>query len=92
MDIGGEKSGDSIDDISRFYKGSLWTLLNSNNFKIPNYEIYIASFFGLFEVEKLNVFFPFPVVLPGGDGNDRPTGKFYKTKRKEETMNPCCQN
>ena len=65
--------------------------LNSN-FKMPNYDIYIASFFDLFEVEKVNLFFPFPVVLPGGDGNDRPTGKFNKTKRKEETMNPCCQN
>ena len=74
LDIGGEKSGDSIDDTSRSYYGSLWTLLNSN-FKMPNYEIYIASFFGLFEVEKVNVFFPFPIVLPGGDSNDRPTGK-----------------
>ena len=77
MDIGGEKSGDSIDETSRFYKGSLWTLLNSNFKKMPNYEIYIASFFGLFEVEKVILFFPFSVVLPGGDGNVRPTGKIF---------------
>ena len=42
LNIGGEKSGDSSDGTSRSYKGLLWTLLNSNNFKIPNYEIYIA--------------------------------------------------
>ena len=86
LNIGGEKSGDSSDGTSRSYKGLLWTLLNSNNFKIPNYEIYIASFFILWLIWswKSQYLLPIPVVLPGGEGNDRPTGKFNKTMRKKK--------
>ena len=58
--------------------GLCWTLI------ILKFQIMKYTSLWLIWSWKSQYLLPIPVVLPGGEGNDRPTGKFNKTMRKKK--------
>ena len=64
-------------------------------FKMPNLWKYTSLHsLAYLKLKKVNVFFPFLEAARRGGGWNLATSQenSNKTKRKEETMNPCCQN
>ena len=95
--VGGEKYGDSTEDTSGFYYGSLFLgimgLCLNSNLKLPNMWKYTS----LLSLVKLDLklkkvrLFPFLESVKG-EVNCRLTGKFKQIQEEEEIMNPCCQS